>query len=58
MALVVQEIADDGLIGPLQIVRIHKDVECRLSRWAVGVRGSIHVHIHAVGQHFKRRMSR
>jgi hypothetical protein len=39
-------------------VRIHKDIERRLSRGAVGIRGSIDIHIHTLSQHFKRRMWR
>jgi hypothetical protein len=39
-------------------VRIDKGVERRLSRWAVGVRSSINIHVHAMRQYLEARLPR
>jgi hypothetical protein len=54
--VLVNEITDDLLVCAIEVMGVHKVVECGFSRGAVRVGGSVYIDVHAAGEEFEGRM--
>lgn len=52
----VDQITDDALVCAIEVMGIYQEVERLFACWAIRIRSSVDIDIHAVGQKLERRM--